>query len=262
MKNSYFDELKLIKSIVKKSYNTFKNESKKYEEKYEFDIVTIIDKKIETFLINKIKQKFPSDTFYSEEDDTQRSINSRTWTIDPIDGTFNMSRGSHLFGIQLSLIENNEIVFAYIYLPELNEEYYAIKGSGAYKNDKEIHANEIIDIKKSIVGFGDFSHHKGIPNDVQLDLYKALIKQVAKIRMLGSAAIDFTNVASGKFDAYISCTSNLWDLCPGILIAKEAGANVTNFDNKPYKFGDIGVIATANDEIQKIIANAIKSMKK
>lgn len=52
---------------------------------------------------------------------------------------------------------------------------------------------------------------------------------------LGSAAVDICLVADGQLDAFWEQELNLYDVAAGVLIAKEAGATVTDFQ------GNIGI---------------------
>ena len=76
--------------------------------------------------------------------------------------------------------------------------------------------------------------------------------------MYGSAAIDFSYVAGGKTAATIILTRNLWDIAPpGIIIAKEAGAVITNPEGGEY-FKDYGVIVAANKIVSEEIRPSLK----
>lgn len=78
-----------------------------------------------------------------------------TWTIDPIDGTYNTANGIKMYGIQCAMYEDGKLKLAAIYLPHFDELYYAKFGEGAYLN------GEKLNVKKSpldhcIVSMGDF----------------------------------------------------------------------------------------------------------
>ena len=77
-----------------------------------------------------------------------------------------------------------------------------------------------------------------------------------KIRMFGSACVDFTFVAEGRTDGCVVITKNLWDLLPGLFLCKEAGAVITNPEGTPYKFYDEGAIVSANKTLQDLIVEA------
>ena len=79
-----------------------------------FDYVTELDKAVELKIVEDIHNKYPFDNIYGEEY-THDEIKDRTWVIDPIDGTCNMVRGIPIYGTQVALVDNNEIVLSVIY---------------------------------------------------------------------------------------------------------------------------------------------------
>ena len=53
--------------------------------------------------------------------------------------------------------------------------------------------------------------------------FNQLVRRVRKVRMMGSAALALTYVASGRFDAYVESGIRLWDIAAGGLIVECAG---------------------------------------
>lgn len=255
----YNEEKEFIISEIKKAYEMYANNNYNITQKTQFDLVTDIDLNIEKSLSKAINDKFPGDKILGEEFSFDEPIIGRTWTIDPIDGTCNMARGLKLYGVQCSLIENEEIVLGVIYLPHFNEIIYAIKNEGCYINDEKINVNSLVTLNNAIVSFGDYPHKATSEiADLQHSVIKSLYSIIAKIRMFGAACIDFSSVALGRTDACVVITKNLWDICPGIILCKEAGAIIKNLDGDEFKLGDDGVIASANIELSNLICNSFK----
>lgn len=250
-------ELDFVRKHVKEAMSLYySNHPTGIVEKAEFDLVTDIDKKIEDYLVKKINEEFPNDSILAEETKPSTKLSGRVWTIDPIDGTVNMAHGIQINGIQMSLVIDNEITFAYMYFPNFNDEYYAIKGEGCYYNNERCYASKEKDLSKSLVSFGDFSHrHKDLA-DKEYKVVGGLYKEVQKIRLLGSAAVDFSLAARGAVECCVVLTDNLWDILPGILLCREAGAKVSNLLGNDYKLYDRGIIVTKNmsllDKIVKL----------
>ena len=226
-------------------------------QKTQFDLVTNIDVGIEKELTASILSAFPNDKIHGEETSSAQEIVGRTWTIDPIDGTCNMSGNLPLYGVQCALLNDGEIVFAVIYLPNFGETMVAEKGCGVYLNGKRVEVKRHGTLNNALVSFGDYPHYK-TPEIAQRQ-HRAiahLFTKIAKIRMFGAACIDFAFVAAGRTDGTVVITRNLWDIAPGILMCQEAGAILTNLDGKPYKFSDNGVVASATKELSQLIATA------
>lgn len=254
----YAKEVEFIKSNMVEAFSLFNGE-KKAQIKGAFDIVTNVDKGIEEYLTKKIKEQFPLDKVLGEEFSSSTLPTERCWTIDPIDGTFNFAYGAPLFGVQCSLIDNEQIVLGVIYLPFFNRIYQAEIGKGAYCNGKRLYINKDINLETAVVSVGDFSRKKqGELAETQIKMIDNLRKKVAKIRMFGAACVDFAFVAEGNVHGTTLMTKNLWDIAPGIAITREAGAIVTGLDGKEYTVHADGVISANNDDISKAIIQAYK----
>lgn len=255
----YKTEKDFIIDIMKEAYNKCASKEFNTLQKTDFDLVTNIDLDIEKEISTAIKEKFPTDHILGEEFSHDEEIVGRTWTIDPIDGTCNMAHGIKLYGVQCSLINNGEIVLGVVYLPHFNDVIWAVKDEGAYSNDNRINVNHEVALNNAIVSFGDYPHKATTElADMQHKAIKNLYSKIAKIRMFGAACLDFTCVGQAKTDGTVIITKNLWDICPGIIICKEAGALITNLKGEDYKFGDVGVIACANSELLNLIVESFK----
>lgn len=257
MQGQYKKELEIMESAVRKAYaEVFSADRSSSKDKGKFDVVTENDFRIEKYLIKTIEDNFSGDLILSEEYNSETAVKGRTWTVDPIDGTYNMTRNAPLFGIQCALYENDEIVFAIGYLPVFDEMYHAQKGCGAYLNGKKITVNKF-DVEHSVVSFGDISHRRTDDAADQLKIMNGLSQYVAKYRMFGTACFDFVYLASGRIDGTVIFTKNKWDIAPGMLIAKEAGALVRSLDGD-YNNDSRAVIATATPELYELIAECYK----
>ena len=102
-----------------------------------YDVVTDSDLLAERSIIRDILKEFPDDTIISEETNPDAEVSERSWTIDPIDGTMNYTRGIPFFGIQGSFMENGVPKASAIYLPVFDEMFTA-DDSGAYLNGRRI----------------------------------------------------------------------------------------------------------------------------
>ena len=249
----YEEELNFISKTMTDGYYKCLREQNSItaQDKSEFDLVTELDFAIEKYIINSIKQKYTFDVILSEEFNSKTEVKQRTWTIDPIDGTVNMALGMPFFGIQCSLIVDAEIVLGCIFLPKFNELYTAVKGCGAYLNGERIFVKER-NISHAVLSFGDYPHSRKEESDIQHKMIKSLKDSVSKIRMFGATSIDFAFLASGRTSGLVIFTKNKWDIAPGIVICKEAGARVSSL-NGEYSYDENAVIATAG----KVIADKI-----
>ena len=241
-------ELEFLKGILPEAYSRFCEREVVVSDKAEFDVVTNVDKAIELFFAEKLRNEFPEDQLLGEEFSSDVEATGRTWILDPIDGTYNFSIGSRLFGLQAALMEQGEIIASVIYLPKFGEIYEATKGGGAYCNGKRLAVSDR-EVSKSIVSFGDLPHPRPHDAEEQGRMMQNAYRSIARLRMYGAACVDFANLASGKTEGVVLFTKNKWDLCPGLLLAKEAGAILLGPDGEPYTYESRGIVACNRREI-------------
>lgn len=160
----------------------------------------------------------------------------RFWVVDPVDGTVNYAHGIPLCGVCIALVENNQPILASISLPFLDERYLAEAGCGATLNGNTIAVSSCGLLNDAIVALGDFAVGKNAEtkNRLRLSLVQTLSPNVMRIRMLGSAAVQLAWLAAGRLDASIILSNNAWDVQAGVLIAREAGAQVFDGDGSQH----------------------------
>ena len=112
--------------------------------------------------------------------------------------------------------------------PELDEEFFAIKGKGAYGPYGRLEAKGTTELQRAVVSTG-FPYDKATNPDNNLDRFAQVMPRVRGIRRLGSAAMDLSYVAAGWLDGYWELNLKEWDACAGELIALEAGAVVKRY---------------------------------
>lgn len=258
MTANYNKELDIIVTAMKAAYAKYGAlDTETVKDKAAFDLVTDVDVNIEKFISGIILENFPHDTILGEETASDAAILDRTWTIDPIDGTYNMANDLDLFGIQCSMFYHQEVVVSAIYLPAFHELYTATKGGGAYLNAEKISVDpEPLD--HCVVSFGDFSHVRVNDSNTQKKMMFHLCDRIAKTRMFGAASLDFAWLAAGKTNGTVIFTKNKWDLAPGILLAQEAGAVVKSLEGD-YSFDANAVIATASEELYSCIKDSVNT---
>ncbi len=214
----YFDDLDNL-SINKKSAR---------------DLVTDADVAVENHLKQALTEQCPEYGFWGEESGQSANQNNR-WIVDPIDGTHSFSKGQYFWGISVALEIAGEITMAAVYAPALNDYYSAQKGKGAQKNGKPIHVSDETSLAASMVSTG-FACLRQYLEDNNLSRFARIAQATTGQRRLGSAAVDLCTVADGQVDAYWEQELNLYDVAAGALIAREAGASVTDFHGNPGIF--------------------------
>ena len=253
----YTAELSFITEKIKEAYNRFATSGPKdIRSKSAFDLVTEVDVNIEKFLTDAILSAFPGDKIHAEELSSSQEITGRTWVIDPIDGTCNFAHSIPTYGIQCCLFEEGQPRLAVIYLPRQEELYTAVEGEGCFLNGEKVTVDKSVTADTAVISIGDFTHKSDRLAALQYKAVGYLYPRVAKLRMYGAASVDYAWFVSGRLSATVFTTRNLWDIAPGILMSREAGAIVMGLDGNPYDFSKEGVMLAANEEIAHLMRDA------
>ena len=194
------------------------------------DYVSAADKKVEKILIDELQKARPNYSILSEEIGEINNDKSFKWIIDPIDGTSNFLHGIPHFAISIGLEQNQEIICGIIYDPIKDEMFTAEKGNGSYINNHRMRVSSRSKIKDCMIFTGGPKY--GSP-DTELCMrgYNKFSSEVlVPIRKLGSGSLDMAYVAAGRCDGFFSRNLNYWDIAAGIILVKEAGGFVTDFN--------------------------------
>jgi myo-inositol-1(or 4)-monophosphatase len=197
------------------------------EKKQPRDFVTIADVEVEKFLQSQLLENYPQFGFWGEESGQSENQTNR-WIVDPIDGTHSFARGQYYWSVSVALEIDGEIVFGAVFAPALNDFYCAEKGKGAFRNGVKIEVSELDELNDAMIGTG-FACLRAYLENNNLARFCRVAQATASQRRLGSAAVDICLVADGQLDAFWEQELNLYDVAAGALIAKEAGATVTDF---------------------------------
>lgn len=199
------------------------------------NFVTEYDKKVQAFLLEKLGAILPDATFICEEEERHNALNDGTvLIIDPIDGTANFMRGYCVSAISVGVLENGAPAAGAIYDPYKDEMYWALKGFGAYCNEKRISASAN-SLENSITLFGPSPYNPSLARR-SFDIAFALFSAGIDIRRSGSAAQDLSHIANGSADIYFELQLQPWDFTAGAAIVTEAGGTVTDIDGRPLCF--------------------------
>jgi len=219
------------------------------------NLVTEVDTKAETRVIEVIKSYFPDHSIISEEVGALTQDSPYKWIIDPIDGTVNFAHGIPICCVSIGLSVDDDMLMGAVYNPMMNELFFAEKGQGATLNGKPIAVSQKSNFEKACLVTG-FPYKWPETKEHPIKVFERFIMQGLPVRRLGSAAIDLCWVACGRFDGFWEYNLSPWDIAAGYLIVSEAGGKVTNFDGEPYSVYDKQTLATnglIHDEMLRLI---------
>ena len=200
------------------------------------DFATEVDVHIESSIRTSLAVATPDIPFLGEEEGGETSSDRARWVLDPIDGTINFARGNPLCTISLSLVVDGEPVLGIVDAPFLGERFIARQGEGAYLNGNPIATFEVPGLHEAIIGVADFKVGAGSEeeNRIHLAVLARLARESLRVRMLGSAALDLAWLACGRLNATLMLSNLPWDVAAGLLLVREAGGFVYDYDGSPH----------------------------
>lgn len=202
------------------------------------DMVTEADLACDHLIVNQLKMLFPNDDILSEEQGAN-SVSSANksaynWIIDPLDGTTNFSIGHPIFAVSIARWHNEEPEFGVVYVPMLDELFYAQAGRGAYMNHEQISCSICERLDASVIGTG-FPYDRATAVNNNAKNIAQMVPRVKGLRRLGAAAYDLCLVAAGIYDGFWELRLAKWDMAAGWLMIKEAGgAFLYTVENDQY----------------------------
>lgn len=202
--------------------------------------VTIADRLAEEKIIEIIKSSFPGHSFLGEESGEQKGENEYTWIIDPIDGTKNYSRNIPLFGTQIALMQNGEIILGLSNMPAMNEMICAEKGKGAYLNSEILKVSIINKLEEAFLANGAICKFK--ENNL-VDKFIALESKTRGHRGFGDCWM-YHLLAQGKIDIATEARVDIWDIAAISLIITEAGGMITDLEGNKINKDTTSILAS------------------
>jgi len=207
------------------------------------DLVTEADIKSEKEIVATIQTAFPDHSILAEESGLNLGDTKYKWLIDPLDGTTNFAHQVPIFCISIAFAIAGEICTGIVLDPVNAELFSATREKGALRNGKPINVSSTSIVSESLLVTG-FPYNLREIFDPIIHRYARCLRAAQGIRRLGSAALDLCYVACGRFDGFWEQNLKPWDTAAGSIIASEAGANVTDFSNRPFNVDAKEILAT------------------
>ena len=206
--------------------------------KGEINIVTDVDIACQQKIIELIEKKYPDDCIIAEEKANIFDEKRNKWIVDPLDGTTNYAHGYPFFCTSIAYEVKGEVVVGVVYNPIFNELFFAQKGEGAYFNGEKIRVSSIHDMKQALLSTG-FPYDLPTSTKNNISHFVNFLYHAQAVRRDGSAAMNLSYIACGRFDGHWEMKLNPWDVAAGALIVKEAGGSITNFQGENFSiYGD------------------------
>jgi myo-inositol-1(or 4)-monophosphatase len=219
------------------------------------DIVTVADRRAEALIVERLRTFFPGHAILAEEGTGGETQSEFCWYVDPLDGTTNFAHGFPVFAVSMGLWAGEEALVGVVHDPMRGETFYAARGEGAWLNQKRIQVSRTERLGESLLatGFPARKRHAN-PNILYYHRFTLLSHGV---RRAGSAALDLSYIAAGRFDGFWEFGLKPWDTAAGALLVREAGGTLTDFQGLPYKLGGNEIAASnglIHPEMQQVLA--------
>ncbi|HTP05006.1 MAG TPA: inositol monophosphatase family protein [Nitrospirota bacterium] len=183
--------------------------------------------------------------------------------VDPIDGSNNAKSGIPFFSTSLALLNGDtldKLAVGYVMNLAGGDEFWAIRGNGAYKNGTRIRTSATQGI--TIVAYEASSPATDIPRIMPL------IAQAKRTRCFGSTALDLSYLASGAISVFATATaSRAFDYAAGMLILEEADGVITDIEGTVLDHIVVGLnrtvplLASKNDSTHVMALNLLSAQR-
>lgn len=199
--------------------------------------VCAVDLELDGMLRYRLGELLPDAGWLSEEtiDDAARLGVDRVWVVDPIDGTRDYLRGRNGWAISIALVEKGQPVIGVLDAPARNEAWIATAGGGAFRNGERLR----VAARERLAGAR-----------VPADQLSKVDRDLVMVSKPNSIALRIAMVAAGEADLLATIRwGNEWDIAAAVVLAREAGATVSDAFGRPLAFNTpdaeaFGVLAT------------------
>jgi myo-inositol-1(or 4)-monophosphatase len=230
----------------------------RWETKTGSDFVSEVDRSAEQAIAGEIRRRFPSAVIVGEELSPKAASNAElAFVVDPLDGTTNFLHGYPEYAVSIAAMSAGELRAGVVLNVVSGETFTATAGGGATKDGKRIRVSDLTEPARALIGTGfPFKNHEHLPR--YLPQFDSVMRRTAGIRRAGSAALDLSAVACGRFDGFWELDLAPWDVAAGVLLVREAGGIVTDLAGSEAKINFGGFVA-GNPSIHRWLSETIGS---
>lgn len=186
--------------------------------------VCAADIEVDAFLKRELGQLLPAAGWLSEEtaDDPARLGKGLIWLVDPVDGTRDFIRGRPGWAVSVALISEGRPLMGFLSAPARGEFWSGVSGQGAQRNGVPLAASR----RQQFAG-----------SRVPADSLPKEDRDLVMVDKPNSIALRAAMVASGEADLLATLRWGWeWDIGAAALIAREAGAAVTDAFGRPLNY--------------------------
>ncbi|MCA9566444.1 MAG: inositol monophosphatase [Myxococcales bacterium] len=180
--------------------------------------VTSVDRELDARIAEGLARAF-ADAGVRGEEGAHEEGPGGTFYVDPIDGTRAFMQGLAYWGPTVALVRGGQLELGALYLPMLDDWWFAARGAGAWRNGERLTGPATRGRRRDRILFAPSRIHDAPPG-----LWPG------KVRVLGSAAAHLALVAAGSGSAALIPEWSLWDVGCGALLVTESGGVLCGLD--------------------------------
>jgi myo-inositol-1(or 4)-monophosphatase len=196
------------------------------------NLVTEYDGQSEALIVRGLLENFPDHHVVGEEGGGKGAPIEAApyrWYIDPLDGTTNYAHGIPYFSVSIALAGPDDVpLLGLVYDPTRDECFRAVRGQGATRNGQPMHVSTVADLSRAAIVTG-FPFDRRTNPDNNLAQWGDFLVRAQSVSRMGSAALDLSYVAAGRFDGFWEMCLNPWDVQAGMLCVLEAGGRISDY---------------------------------
>jgi myo-inositol-1(or 4)-monophosphatase len=190
------------------------------------DLVSEADLTAEHVIRELLARRRPDDGFVGEEGARSEGSSGLSWVVDPLDGTVNFLFGIPQWCVSVAVRDSRGTIAGAVYDPNRDELFAATRHTrptlaGPGGTVELSGSSRGGDITTAMLATG-FAYDADV-RAAQARVLARVVPRVRDVRRFGSAALDLTWTAAGRYDAYFERTVKQWDIAAGALICERAG---------------------------------------
>ena len=212
-------------------------------------------RRTERILTDELRRARPEYGILKTEEDGTNGKAER-WILSPIDGLLNFVHGIPHFSISVAVERNGDLVAGLIYEPIRDELFWAERGAGAFLNRNRLRVSQRTTLADALLATGSL-------NGAGLNGSQRLASAgISGIRELGAASLDLAYVAAGRLEGFWDVETPPQVLAAGIVMVREAGGLVSDFDGRDSVLNEKTVVAASgqlHDQIRRLLSSGFAS---
>ena len=192
------------------------------------DFVTYVDQTAEQKIAARLGKLLPAAGMLLEEKSVDKHGDRYRWVVDPLDGTTNFIHRLPVYSVSIALLDGDRPLLGVVHEANLDECFSAWEDAPALLNGSEISVSLVSSMDKALLATG-FPYYDYDKLDAYMEIFKYFMQHTSGLRRLGSAAVDLSYVACGRFEGFYEYGLHPWDVAAGAFIVQQAGGKVTDF---------------------------------